>query len=253
LWQFGLEGGVPDSELARPLKSVVFQARTSKDSASSMPNNWAQFLLDLTNSLNFRIRENNQMKTVMTLLIASALALVGCASGAKFTDYAAKLPPPKQGDGRIWFFRPQKVLGAAVQPTVYLNGRAVGTAKPGGFFHVDRPAGQYEVKCKTEWSDSTTFTLAPQSTKYIRLLMVPGLLVGHVLPREDSPTDALEDLQTLHANSSLEPRRAQPQRSSTRQIPATRSASRALASPSPTPTPAQQREEEIQNPNVTPQ
>jgi methionine-R-sulfoxide reductase len=41
---------------------------------------------------------------------------------------------------------------------------------------------------------------SPQSTKYIRLIMVPGLLVGHVLPREESPTDALEDLQTLKAN-----------------------------------------------------
>jgi hypothetical protein len=91
-------------------------------------------------------------------------------------------------------------MGAAVQPTVYLNGQAVGTAKPGGFFHADRPAGHYQVTCKTEWSDSTSFTLAPQSTKYIRLIMVPGLLVGHVLPREDSPADALPDLQSLHAN-----------------------------------------------------
>jgi hypothetical protein len=140
------------------------------------------------------------MKTLMLLLLGSALAIGGCASGAKFNDYAAKLPAPKQGDGRIWFYRPQKILGAAVQPTVHLNGQAVGTAKPGGFFHVDRPAGRYEVTCKTEWSDSTSFTLAPQSTEYIRLIMVPGLLVGHVLPREDSPADALEDLQTLKAN-----------------------------------------------------
>lgn len=141
-----------------------------------------------------------KMKTLMILLMASALTFGGCASGAKFNDYAAKLPAPKQGDGRIWFFRPQKILGAAVQPTVYLNGQAVGTAKPGGFFHVDRPAGFYEVKCTTEWSDSTSFTLARHSTKYIRLIMVPGLLVGHVLPREESPTNALEDLQTLNAN-----------------------------------------------------
>ena len=141
-----------------------------------------------------------KMKAVTTLLMASALAIGGCASGAKFNDYAAKLPPPKLGDGRIWFYRPQKLLGAAIQPTVYLNREAVGTAKPGGFFHVDRPAGRYEVTCKTEWSDSTSFSLAPQSTKYIRLILVPGLLVGHVLPREESRSEALEDLQTLNAN-----------------------------------------------------
>src|SRR5881397_800732 len=101
-------------------------------------------------------------KTPIPLLILCWL-MIGCAGGPRFTDYAKRLPPPRQGDGRIWFYRPQKVFGAALQPTVYLNGQAVGTAKPGGFFHVDRPAGFYEVKCTTEWSDSTSFMLAPQS------------------------------------------------------------------------------------------
>ena len=137
-------------------------------------------------------------KMIMTM-IAAAL-LMSCAGGAKFSDSVAKLPAPKQGEGRIWFFRPQKVIGCAVQPAVRLNGQIVGTAKPGGFFHVDRPAGQYEATCTTEWSHSTNFTLAAQSSQYIRLILLPGVFVGHVVPKQDNPADALEDLRDLNAN-----------------------------------------------------
>ena len=40
--------------------------------------------------------KKTQMKALTIFLTASALAFGGCASGAKFSDYAVKLPPPKQ-------------------------------------------------------------------------------------------------------------------------------------------------------------
>src|SRR5713101_2581176 len=101
-------------------------------------------------------------------LVVVLVLLQGCASGPKFKDYAAKLPQPKQGDGRIWFYRPSKMFAVAVQPSVSLNGQKVGKAQPGGFFYADRPAGNYEVKCTTEWTHKCQLTLAPQSVKYVR-------------------------------------------------------------------------------------
>lgn len=140
------------------------------------------------------------MKKKLGRVLQFAVALVllqGCASGPKFKDYAAKLPQPKQGDGRIWFYRPSKVFGVAVQPSVSLNGQKVGKAQPGGFFYTDKPAGSYEVACTTEWTHKCQLTLAAQSVKYVRLDMMIGVFVGHVIPREVDPATALKQLQNL--------------------------------------------------------
>jgi hypothetical protein len=74
--------------------------------------------------------------------------MIGCASGPTFTDYAKTLPPLKQGEGRLWFYR-NSTWGTAIQPDVKLNGRAIGAAKPLGFFCVDRPAGDYQIEVST--------------------------------------------------------------------------------------------------------
>jgi len=141
-------------------------------------------------------------KNVFRALTCSSLLLAlfmitGCASGPKFSEYAKTVPKVKQGEGRIWFYRPSG-MGAAIQPAVMLNEQKVGIAQPKGFFYVDRPAGAYEVKCKTEWSHKCNFTLAPQDTKYVRLNMMLGLFVGHVLPREVPEQVALKQMQPLH-------------------------------------------------------
>jgi Protein of unknown function (DUF2846) len=140
-----------------------------------------------------------QMIKKLTLAIVT-VCMIGCASGPQFSDYAKRLPQPNQGDGRIWLYRPQRVLGAAIQPAVTLNGQKVGTAQPGGFFYADRPAGNYEVGCTTEWTHKCHLTLAPQSNRYVRLNMMPGLFVGHVVPIEADATDAAKELQELRAN-----------------------------------------------------
>jgi len=53
------------------------------------------------------------------------------------------IPPVGQDLGRVFFYR-TSILGAAIQPDVKLNGEKVGSAKPKGFFYVDRPAGAYK-------------------------------------------------------------------------------------------------------------
>ena len=69
-----------------------------------------------------------------------------CASGPSFAEYSAKQKPPAPGQGRIWFYRPSKIVGVAVQPAVMLNNTKIGKAQPGCFFMVDRAAGSYEAK-----------------------------------------------------------------------------------------------------------
>jgi hypothetical protein len=136
-----------------------------------------------------------KMNQLVPAAVLSAVVLAGCASGPDFKTYSCSLAPVKEGEGRIWFYRPSKMLGAAVQPAVLLNGEEVGKAQPGCFFYADRPAGAYEVKCTTEWSNKGQLALAANSTKYVRLTMMIGVIAGHVIPKEIDEATALKELE----------------------------------------------------------
>ena len=129
------------------------------------------------------------------IAILSVAVLTGCATGPNFKSYSCTVPPVKEGEGRIWFYRPSKMIGVAVQPAVMLNDQQVGKAQPGCFFYADRPAGPYEVKCTTEWADKCRLSLATNSTKYVRLGMMIGVFVGHVIPKEVEEATALKELE----------------------------------------------------------
>jgi hypothetical protein len=78
--------------------------------------------------------------TIRWALLAAVLPVLliaGCASGPKYTEVMSTIPSLTPPQGRIYFYRPS-ALGAAVQPDIKLNGQKVGTAKPHGFYFVDR-------------------------------------------------------------------------------------------------------------------
>lgn len=123
------------------------------------------------------------MKKFNTLFLAAACAalLSGCASGKKFSEARSTLPPLAADQGRIFFYR-VSALGAAVQPAVKLNGEKIGVAKPGGVFYADRAPGSYQVETSTEVKRHLSLTLDNQQTRYVRLNISMGFLVGHVFP-----------------------------------------------------------------------
>jgi len=123
------------------------------------------------------------MQKMLRLLIVgySAAFLIGCASGPKYSTVKSSLPSLAPENGRVFFYR-TAILGAAVQPAVKLNGEKVGTAKPGGFFFVDRPPGSCEVETTTEVKRRLTFTLDKGQTRFVRLNISIGFMVGHVYP-----------------------------------------------------------------------
>ena len=131
-------------------------------------------------------------------LAAAALVLVsGCATGIKHEQMASGMPSLKSGEGRIYFFRSSSMVGAAVQPEIRLNGQVVGTSKPGGFFYLDRPAGNYVAAASTETEKSVSFTLQPGETKYIRSSVSFGLVVGRVVLEPETPEKAKAELGSL--------------------------------------------------------
>lgn len=131
---------------------------------------------------------------IYALLLLAAGFLFGCASGQKFTELQPKMVAETPGMGRIFFYRTM-VLGAAVQPVVLLNDLRVGQAVPQGFFYVDRPPGNYLVSTSTEVERKLSFTLAEGQTRYVRISLSIGFVVGHVYGELVDNEVALEEIK----------------------------------------------------------
>jgi hypothetical protein len=137
-------------------------------------------------------------RLVMLACLVYAATLAGCATGPDFKTYSSTLSAPRPGDSRVWFYRPSKMMGSAVQPTLYINEVPVAKAQPGCFFYADKAPGTYELKCSTEWADKTQLTVVENRTAYVRLSLLPGVFVGHILPKVVPEEKALKEIQGCH-------------------------------------------------------
>lgn len=127
-------------------------------------------------------------------LIAAVAVLAGCATGPKYAQVRNTLPALNPEHGRVFIYR-ATAFGAAVQPDVKLNDEKVGTAKPKGFFYVDRPAGNYRISTSTEVKRTLSLTLDKAQTRYVRLNMAWGFFVGHCYPELVEPDVGEKEIQ----------------------------------------------------------
>ena len=135
-------------------------------------------------------------KSIFKLLSGLFLVLLmaGCASGPSYKQAADNFPKLAPDLGRIYIYRPSSA-GLAIQPDVKLNGVTIGNSTPDGFFFVDRPTGDYEVSTTTEMKKSLTFHLDAGQTRYVRLKISLGILVGHVYPELVDNAEGEKELQ----------------------------------------------------------
>ena len=127
-------------------------------------------------------------------LIAVVAVLSGCATGPKYAQVRNTIPALNPEQGRVFIYR-ATAFGAAVQPAVKLNDEKVGTAKPKGFFYVDRPAGNYQISTSTEVKRTLSLTLDKAQTRYVRLNMAWGFFVGHCYPELVEPEVGEKEIQ----------------------------------------------------------
>lgn len=144
-------------------------------------------------------------RTFLKLAFVTVVAglVSACATGPKFSEVASSMPALKAGDGRIYFFRSSSMIGGAIQPDIRLNGQVVGESKPGGFFYVDRPAGNYVASASTETEKSVSFKLEPGETKYIRSSIGMGLFAGRPVLEPEDPRKANAELASLSYTGSI--------------------------------------------------
>ena len=136
--------------------------------------------------------------TIARWLVAVAMLLLGtgCATGPKYGEVGSTLPALDPSQGRIYFYRPS-AFGAAVQPDIKLNGVKVGTAKPHGFYFVDRAPGDYEVSAATETEKKLTFRLEAAQERFVRLKIQLGVLVGRIVPELVDRAEADGEIKDL--------------------------------------------------------
>lgn len=142
------------------------------------------------------------MRTVQNIirwLLASisVLVLVGCASGPTFTQLQSSTPAVSSDKGRIYIYR-SSPLGAAIQPSILLDGEVVGSAVPLGYFYVDRTAGSYKISTSTEVDRTVSFTLAAGQTRYVRIEPSFGFFVGHLSPVLVEEPQGKDEIKDLH-------------------------------------------------------
>ena len=129
-------------------------------------------------------------------VVVPVVLLSACASGPKYTEAISSIPALSPSQGRVYFYRPS-AMGTAVQPDINLNGQKVGTAKPHGFYFVDRDPGNYEVTAATETEKKLTFVLEQGQERYVRLKIQMGVLVGRIVPELVDKGEAEKELKSL--------------------------------------------------------
>lgn len=136
-------------------------------------------------------------RNFLLALVVPVLLSACAASGPKHAEVQASLPTLTPTQGRIYFYRPSGFGGAAVRPSIYLNGDAVGDSSPGGFFFVDKSPAAMDVATSTEVKNKLTFSLEAGQTRYVRTTVHMGLFVGRVEPElVDNETGAKEISET---------------------------------------------------------
>lgn len=136
-----------------------------------------------------------------------ATVLAGCAAtGAKFDEASKAMPTLQAGSGRVFFLRSSSMMGAAIQPDIRLNGQVVGASKPGGYFYVDRPAGNYSAATQTETEKTLSFRLEAGETKYVRTTPAFGVMVGRINLDLEKPEAAIAELKTLSFTGTASPK-----------------------------------------------
>jgi len=137
------------------------------------------------------------LKSLRALLVIGVLA--GCtAEGPLHKEVAASIPTVPAGKGRVYFYRPNTLFGAAITSDITLNGRVIGKSERGGFFFVDEPPGNCKASVSTEVEREVTFTLAAGETKYIKSTLSIGVMVHRVNLELVSPGDANNEISELH-------------------------------------------------------
>jgi len=115
----------------------------------------------------------NLYKKIYIVLLISIVT--GCTSNApKFNEVKINFPTIEPGNGRIYLYRPSKLMGMGYTPQIFINDAGTGKLESGSFFFIDRPEGEYSIDSRDGGTSSSDpenhlkFSLSKGEIKYIK-------------------------------------------------------------------------------------
>jgi hypothetical protein len=141
----------------------------------------------------------NLKKFVFAAFVLAAMpASAAWGADTTFATLHASEPALAADSGRIYLYRESSMMGAAVQPDVYVNGVQVWVAKNGDYYYIDRPAGSYEINTSTDdKDDAITLPLVAGQSTYVQIHIKFGLFAGHGAPLIVNPQQAADAIKDL--------------------------------------------------------
>jgi len=132
------------------------------------------------------------------ILFASALSamVAGCATGPKVSESGAIKQTVPKGKSQIVVYR-TSLLGAAVQPTVRLDGQGVGTCAPNGAFNAIVAPGLHQLSATTEITETINVHVQPGRTAYVKCSIWFGFFIGRPSFEEVSTSMGANEIQSL--------------------------------------------------------
>ncbi|WP_382154065.1 DUF2846 domain-containing protein [Hydrogenophaga sp. ANAO-22] len=103
----------------------------------------------------------------------------------------------KDNGCRVFFYRTDSMVGAAMQPEIRLDNQVVGKSQPGGFFYVDTHPGRHLASSQTENEARLEFDIEAGQTVYVASSITLGVLVGRVQLNLQPEAVALSALSPL--------------------------------------------------------
>lgn len=120
-----------------------------------------------------------------TVLACAAIAMAGCQTaplGDPARSAELKKFMPSAGVGQVYVCRDGRFLGAAVTPTIEVNGRAVTNLTRNTYYYVELPPGEHTIIAKTFEHDSKfPFKIAAGEQIFFQTWISIGVLVGRGL------------------------------------------------------------------------
>lgn len=105
--------------------------------------------------------------------------------------------PLAEGRGRIYFYRLGNLWGAMLYPKVRLDGEVVGKTIAGRYFFKDVDPGTHEITIKTEVARKLTLPVAAGETRYVKVSVGMGWLIGRFRLEAIAFETAREEVRNL--------------------------------------------------------
>ena len=138
-------------------------------------------------------------------LILITVSLSACAtSGAIYSDVTPTLKPIPNNKARLFVYRENTGMGAAIQPSIYLDGTKIGDSVPNSFIMKDIDTGKHQLSIETEVEKKYDFVAEAKKAIYIRQAVGMGWLVYRIHIEPVSAQEAANEIATLHQQSNSE-------------------------------------------------